>query len=87
MPEAAGCVECAFLRERHAQATLEHVRVRAEIRQVLWGKKRQAMTALTAAEAMALRQLEEAEAAIRHHDSLAHGRGFRSVHVGSLGYP
>ena len=79
MPEAADCVECVSLRERFDQATLEHVRVRAEVRQALWRKKRHVVTALTAAEATALRQLEEA--AIRHHDSLTHSHGFRSIHV------
>jgi len=81
MPEAADCVECVSLRKRFDQATLEHVRVRAEVRQALWRKKRHVVTALTAAEATALRQREEAEAAIRHHDSLTHSRGFRSIHV------
>ena len=76
MPEAADCVECVSLRERFDQATLEHVRVRAEIQQALWRKKRRVVTALTAVEATALRQLEEAEAALRHHDSLGHRRSW-----------
>lgn len=75
MPEASECVECEFLRRKHTDAILAHIELRAELREASRGGKRQHVTALLLSEAAALQERDCAEAALRRHQSTAHGSG------------
>ena len=68
------CPECAFLRVKHADAALTHNELRDQLRSAAQISNGDLM-ALIVSEAAALKNRDSAEAALRRHQAIAHGRG------------
>lgn len=69
MPE---CLECLHLRRKHADATVAHAEVWNRLRAAVQDGNEELVTALTAAEAAALKDRDLAEIAFRRHRFLSH---------------
>jgi hypothetical protein len=71
---APDCAECVRLRNRHEQAILEHEQLLADLRNALQERRSEVVTLLIISEAAALRQRDQAETALRTHNSAGHGK-------------
>ena len=69
------CAECVLLLRRHADAVFTHEELRQQLRTAVLDGKNELVTGLILAEAAALRERNQAEAAYRLHGEVAHGGG------------
>ena len=74
------CVECLRLRERYAQAMIEHSRLVNEVRRALVERESELLTVLLLSEAQALQERDEADTGLQRHIATAHGSSHADAH-------